>query len=269
MMAQASRAFISEAQRAGWTPTVKIDAVDIVAQLASGRSRRHLNHLFTWNHRWIALLSERNRRTAVDTYDFIDEHLHSAVFFLDQFEVLKSKASEIQYERGSILDLGVHTGGSTRALARIFPSSTIHGFDSFEGLPDDWSHMLKGGFGEVGGKLPSMPNNVVLYKGWFDDTLPVWRDRNSHQPIAVLRVDCDLYSSTRTAFDELKALIRPGTWIVFDELIGYREWRQHEYRAFQEFLAETGFTYTYVAYGLTYVIVKLGEPETPESTLLE
>ena len=45
--------------------------------------------------------------------------------------------------------------------------------------------------------------------------------------------------------------------MVFDELIGYRGWENHEFKAFMEFIDETGFDYAYVAYGLTYVIVRL------------
>jgi hypothetical protein len=102
-----------------------------------------------------------------------------------------------------------------------------------------------------------MPNNVKLYKGWFDDTLPVWIEQNNDRPISLLRVDCDIYSSTKTIFSVLKPLIQSGTWIVFDELIGYRGWKDHEYKAFMEFIEETNFKYEYIAYGLSYVIVRL------------
>ena len=105
--------------------------------------------------------------------------------------------------------------------------------------------------------LPAMPDNVELHKGWFDDTLPVWLQNHGDTIISLLRVDCDLYSSTKTCLDVLKPLIRSGTWIVFDELIGYRGWEYHEYKAFMEFIEDTGFEFEYVAYGLTYTIVHL------------
>ena len=73
----------------------------------------------------------------------------------------------------------------------------------------------------------------------------------------MLRVDCDIYSSTRTIFSVLRPLIVPGTWIVFDGFIGYRGWQDHEYKALNEFLAETGYSIEYVAYGLTYAIARL------------
>ncbi len=44
-------------------------------------------------------------------------------------------------------------------------------------------------------------NHVTIIKGWFQDTLPFWRDRVG--PIAVLRIDGDFYESTRICFETL------------------------------------------------------------------
>jgi hypothetical protein len=254
-----AREWAKETGQSGVTPgsTVRVDALDFVSQLASGKAKAPLNHLFTWNHRWIALLAERNRRTARDVYDFIEENMAGALFVVDQFAVIRSKKAEIMELGGSILDLGVYKGASTRALAAIFPDETIHGFDSFEGLPDDWEHVVKGTFDDVQGHLPDVPGNVRLHQGWFDKTLPAWLGEHGDRPISLLRVDCDVYPSTKTIFSVLAPLLRPGSWIVFDELIGYWGWRNHEYRAFVEFVEDTGAQFEYVAYGLTYTIVKL------------
>jgi hypothetical protein len=35
--------------------------------------------------------------------------------------------------------------------------------------------------------------------------------------------------------------------VVFDEYIGNQTWREHEYKAFQEFVAEAGIRYEYFA----------------------
>ena len=239
---------------------VRIDVLDVVKQLSSSPGNQALIHFFTWNHRWISQLSERNHRAAVSMYDFIDDEMSEALFTVNQFEVIRSKRDEMMELGGQILDLGVYKGGSTRALAKTFPESHIHGFDSFEGLPEDWAHVVKGSFGDIAGVLPDMPANVTLYKGWFDETLPVWIKDHGETPISILRVDCDIYSSTKTIFDVLEPVIQAGTWIVFDELIGLRGWEQHEYKAFMEFIERTGFNYEYIAYGLSYTIVRLSEP---------
>lgn len=235
---------------------MRVDIVDALRELSSGPANAQLKRFFMWNHRWAALIAERNSRTAAETWDFIEE-MGNPTFVLDQFEVIESKRDEIVSTDGHILDLGVYKGASTRALARVFPDHTIHGFDSFEGLPDDWTHVLRGSFGDVHGAFPEVPANVNLYKGWFNETLGPWASEHGDRQIMLMRVDCDIYSSTATIFDELGHLIRPGTWIVFDELIGYRGWQGHEYRAFREFIDRTDFEVEWVAHGLTYVLVRL------------
>lgn len=232
-------------------------AAGAIEEMNSSRTAEQLNRFFAHKHLFVANLAERNRRTAVSTYDFIDATMPSAVFKLDQFAVIRSKRDAIMSFNGRILDLGVYKGESTRGLAQVFPDAVIHGFDSFEGLPGDWSIALAGHFGDVDGMPPDVPANVRLYKGWFSDTLPPWALQHAGNAISLLRVDCDIYSSTKTAFDVLGPMLRAGSWILFDELIGYRGWQDHEYRAFTEFLQESGLDCEYVAYGLTYVLVKL------------
>ncbi|MBI1365889.1 MAG: hypothetical protein GC153_08020 [Alphaproteobacteria bacterium] len=256
-------------------PPVRIDIARAIRDLGTPEANAALQNFYAGNHRFVALLAEKNRRAAADTYDYVDAAMPKAMFVLNQFRFIQAKREAIMTLGGSILDLGVYKGGSTRELARIFPSETIHGFDSFEGLPFDWTHALKGSFGDVKGVLPNMPDNVRLYKGWFDETLPKWLELNRDRPISLLRVDCDIYESTKTIFNTLNPLIRPGTWIVFDELIGYRGFREHELKAFEEFIAETGYDYDFVAYGMTYAICRLktragdcaAESETTTATM--
>lgn len=234
----------------------RVDAVDLLGQLGSAPSIKPLRHYYAWNDRWSKLLEERNRRAAVQTYDFIEQQMDGAFFTMDQFHVIESMADEIMALDGQLLDLGVYKGASTRRLASIFPDAIIHGFDSFEGLPDDWAHVPRGAFGDIAGTLPEMPENVQLYKGWFSDTLPVWRTEYEG-PISMLRVDCDIYSSTVDIFDAVGEMLHPECVIVFDELIGYYGWQHHEHKAFAEFVEKESLAYEYVAYGLTYTIARL------------
>src|SRR6185312_8522644 len=82
-------------------------------------------------------------------------------------------------------------------VAAAAPNRAIHGFDSFEGLPEHWSgHLTTRGAFDQRGVLPKVPANVTLHKGWFDATLPAWKAAHP-DPIAFLHVDCDIYSSSR------------------------------------------------------------------------
>ena len=71
---------------------------------------------------------------------------------------------------GLIFEFGVKHGGSINRIAAL-TERAIHGFDSFEGLPDDGllprdkSAKWHVGKGSLGGKLPRVAPNVVLHRG--------------------------------------------------------------------------------------------------------
>ena len=86
--------------------------------------------------------------------------------------------------------------------------------------------------------------------GLFEDTIPDYL--KVAKPIALLHVDCDLYSSTKCVFDNLNHLIKKGTVIVFDE------WRYadedgklvqegvHEKKCFYEWVEENKRTFDFI-----------------------
>ena len=39
--------------------------------------------------------------------------------------------------------------------------------------------------------------------------------------------------------------------ILFDEYYNFPRWQQHEFRAFQEFVAASGLSYEYIGYSVT------------------
>ena len=63
-----------------------------------------------------------------------------------------------------------------------------------------------------------------------------------------MHVDCDLYSSTKTIFTALAAHIVAGSVIVFDEYFNYPNWREHEFRAFHEFVETHSVEYEYLGF---------------------
>ena len=199
---------------------------------------------------------ERALRALADTVDYIDEHLPDAVGFETQKDVTEYALKQVTV-KGHYLEFGVFTGGTIRFMAKRVGGAIIHGFDSFEGLPEDWGgfQLGKAAF-DVGGKLPSVPDNVKLYRGWFNQSLPPWCAANSG-PVAFMHIDCDLYSSTKTIFDLLGDRLQPGTIILFDEYFNYANWRNHEFKAFQELVAEHKLTYTYLAYARQQVAVRI------------
>jgi hypothetical protein len=146
---------------------------------------------------------------------------------------------------GLTLECGVYFGRSLRLIARA-SDGAVHGFDSFEGLPEAWNPREGAGAYSTGGRLPQVSHNVVLHRGWFEDTLPPFFAQSS-EPIRLLHVDCDLYSSTRTVLAAAADRLVAGSIVVFDDLLGYPGYEAHELRAFEEFAAGRGLRWELVA----------------------
>ena len=161
---------------------------------------------------------------------------------------------------GPVLEFGVFEGLSMNVMAKHAPDVQFYGFDSFEGLPESWKFNKHITIGKnkfnVGGKLPEVPDNVTLIRGWYDKTAKAWKQFN-HPNISMLHIDCDLYSSTKTVFDALNSRIVRGTIIVFDELSDFRliknpsavmhehavrkvyhNWQEGEWKALNEWIEE-------------------------------
>lgn len=98
------------------------------------------------------------------------------------------------------LALGVYRGRSLELIARLVAPREVVGFDTFEGLPADWSgHRLRRGHYSIRGSLPRFLAERAV------------------EQVAFMHVDCDLYGSTKDAFAALGGLLAPGAVVVFDE----------------------------------------------------
>jgi hypothetical protein len=121
----------------------------------------------------------------------------------------------------------------------------VYGFDSFEGLPEHWRQGFAAGTFATA-ELPEVPG-AELVVGLFDQTLPGFLAEHP-EPVAFLHVDADLYSSTVTVLRALAPRLQAGTVIVFDEYFNFPGWVEHEHRAWQEFVADTGLEFEYLGF---------------------
>jgi predicted O-methyltransferase YrrM len=168
-------------------------------------------------------------RAALESVEYSEQHFSTIPVFDSDLDLLSAAVSQSK-PGGLYLEFGVATGRSIRHIAQR-AGVPVYGFDSFEGLPEDWrTGFAKKAFAMT---MPEVPTNVSLIKGWFSDTLPVFlADRGDS--VSFLHVDCDLYSSTKCIFDLLGDRISKGTVILFDEYWNYPGWKQHEFLAFEE-----------------------------------
>jgi hypothetical protein len=138
---------------------------------------------------------------------------------------------------GLFLEFGVWQGHTINRISNT-TENIVYGFDSFEGLPAKWHIYKKGDFAC---EIPeNLRDNVYLIIGWFDETLP-WFVEKHTEKVSFIHIDCNLYKSTKTVFDNLKHKINNECIIVFDDLYNYPRWEDHEFKAFYEFLKNTGY----------------------------
>ncbi|HEY1710362.1 MAG TPA: class I SAM-dependent methyltransferase [Rhizomicrobium sp.] len=190
-----------------------------------------------------------------DSAAYVAENMHSAF-------KLSGKENHLRYVlrkvgSGLILEFGVFQGKSINLIADILPDRQIHGFDSFEGLPEAWTgyNMAAATFNRKG-ELPTVKKNVALHKGLFSETLAPFLAKHPDD-VAFIHIDCDLYSSTKIVLDALAHRIKPGTVIAFDEYHNYPQWRDHEHKAFTEFCKSYGVAYDYISYTYLQAAVQI------------
>jgi hypothetical protein len=186
----------------------------------------------------------RQFRAAQESAEFADQHMRMAKNYPDKFALLEDAIDQMEI-RGLYCEFGVYRGETLNFIASLV-AGEVHGFDSFEGLPEDWKQgHEKGTFALKA--LPQVRPNVRLHKGWFEDTIPAFREQHPEQ-IAFLHLDADLYSSTRTVFELLGDAIVAGTVIAFDEFFNYPGWCEGEYKAFMEFCRERNVEVCYLGF---------------------
>ena len=145
------------------------------------------------------------------------------------------------------LEFGVWKGDTIRYISG-FTDQKIYGFDSFEGLPEFWRTGFEAGAFSEQGKLPSVPENVGLVKGWFEDTLPMFLEEQNKKRISFVHLDADLYSSTKFVLSSIASRLSTDAIIVFDELINYDGFDDDngELRAWDEFIREWAVAYSWI-----------------------
>jgi predicted O-methyltransferase YrrM len=195
----------------------------------------------------------RARVAAEETARYIDENMATVPSYPDRYALFRDSLAAAQTD-GLYCEFGVAGGTSINFIADLLPGKTIHGFDSFEGNPEVWNGVGKGIFAQD--QLPTVRKNVVLHKGWFDKTVPVFHAEYG-QPIAFVHMDADLYSSTATVLEGMADRIVPGTIIQFDEFFNYPGWKKGESKAFSELVEKHGLTFSFIGYSDQQVAVKI------------
>lgn len=165
------------------------------------------------------------------------------------------RALNLVSKPGLALEFGVCNGNSLRQIVAAMPrGSRVIGFDSFDGLPENWREGFPAGMFRT--TPPEVPG-AELVVGLYADTLPNWAPDEDDAPIRLVHIDCDLYSSTRDVLQHLGSHLEPGCLIVFDEFHGYPGHEDHEAKAWAEWVEENGADWSVLAEGPEQVLIQL------------
>lgn len=165
---------------------------------------------------------------------------------------------QIKLQENSLwLEFGVYSGNTINYISK-FTSNNIYGFDSFDGLPENWIDdnnniiLNKGAFNK-NGILPEVNKNVILIKGLFQSTLENFLNSHKDKKISFVHIDCDLYSSTKYVLETIYPYLDNECIFVFDELVNVPN-DTNELRALLEFINKFNIYYKWIGmYGSPFM----------------
>lgn len=132
---------------------------------------------------------------------------------------------------GDFAECGVYAGAELAMMAQAIMLSgskkRVHAFDSFQGIPapgPEDSEFITAGTpaGDACCPLDDVKRNmkrwgipddlIVWHQGWFADTVPLFDGK-----LALLRLDGDLYESTKVCMEHLYPRVSVGGWVIVDD----------------------------------------------------
>ncbi|HIE83180.1 MAG TPA: class I SAM-dependent methyltransferase [Dehalococcoidia bacterium] len=92
---------------------------------------------------------------------------------------------------------------------------------------------IAGRFFDRAGSRPKVRDNVDLIVGDSEDTLTAFL-ASVKAPISFGHIDTDTYTPCRQVLEQIKPLLQCGSVILFDQLLGYLGYQEHELAAVDE-----------------------------------
>jgi O-methyltransferase len=173
----------------------------------------------------------------------------NAPYFHTRFELYAYLNSDVLLnEPIDFLEFGVFEGKSLFKWAELNTdvSSRFFGFDSFQGLGEDfaneWFVYRKGHF-TTHGRIPEASDHRVTFvPGLFQESLRPFLSEYRPGRQLVVNIDCDLHSSTLYVLATLDQLLN-GAVVIFDEFSN----PLHEFQAFRQYIAAFHNDYEVIA----------------------
>ncbi len=143
------------------------------------------------------------------------------------------KKLALKEEAVDYIEFGVCEGDSIKWWVANSEHVNTHfyGFDTFEGLPENWGTFKKG---DMTANIPVIKDERVKFmKGLFQDTVPEFLTNHPmhNGKRKVIHMDADLFSSTLYALTSMAPYLKKGDVLMFDEF----NVPNHEFFAFKCF----------------------------------
>ena len=148
------------------------------------------------------------------------ENYPNARLFHSREHLWKSFGSALGDSEWVGFEFGVASGDATKTFMRMSYSRNClqwNGFDTFHGLPSAWGDLPQGAF-STNGKTPKIKNKIVNWHiGLIEDTSSIIPKLKYLEKNFIIIFDFDLYTATKTAWDEISKYLKRGDIIYFDE----------------------------------------------------
>tara|TARA_Y100000590_G_C15703699_1_gene1007755 strand:- start:113 stop:856 length:744 start_codon:yes stop_codon:yes gene_type:complete len=193
-------------------------------------------------------------------YEHFKNHLKSAVLLPS--EKIRGHALNAAKENDNdpnyfYIEFGVFSGTSINFFSKKLKNKKIYGFDSFEGLKEDWvgTSVPKGTF-NLNKKIPTLENNAIPIAGWIQDTLPMFL-KEKNPKINFVHMDVDTYESSKFILESIKPNLVKGSIILFDELYNFEGWDVGEYKALREVFNDDEYKFLAFSKDSAQAVIKI------------
>ena len=141
------------------------------------------------------------------------------------------------------MELGVFTGHTLSLINQNTENTIVYGFDTFSGLPEDWTESS---------------GNILYNKNAFATSIPVDTDKNTfivgkvedtlldflkekNQKIKFIHLDLDLYSASKYALNTIFDYLEDEAIIIIDDVYGLPSWEEHSIKSLSECFDESKY----------------------------
>jgi O-methyltransferase len=204
----------------------------------------------------------------IKTSQHLQDYAHLKTI-IDRYALYDTISNKEKLKEDDIifLEFGVWEGQSYKwwLANNNNPNSQFAGFDTFQGLPEDWTKTHPKGTFSTNGKIPKGINDErSSFKiGLFQETLSPFIRENEHilkKKKLVIHLDADLHSSTIYLLVTLLPYLKKSDILIFDEFYSLKS-PHSEFRAFLDFISLSGCEYeglakTYAQFALKILCIK-------------